>query len=350
MRMRKTACAIALFVCAPVMAPAAEKVSWPTTLPVYDHIVVVIEENKDFEQIFGNEFDAPYIRNLAAEGASISRMFGEEHYSQGNYFWLFSGSNQNVGFFDQVPSAANHPDYPFRASNLGEQLIKKGLSFKGYSESLPEIGSEIDVDPPNCSGRSCVYARKHVPWISFANVPNGTTVETSSNLRFADFPSDYATLPTVAFVIPNLNNDMHNGKPAKSIPAGDAWLRKNLDGYYQWAKTHNSLLIVTFDENDDKDKYHGLTNPLVRPSPAYPPTDEHNQHLLDLQNRIVTIFAGAHIKPGVYAEGKGITHVNILRTIEAMYGLPKSGAQQPNAAGGGIADETIVTDVFAPRP
>jgi hypothetical protein len=38
--------------------------------------------------------------------------------------------------------------------------------------------------------------------------------------------------------------------------------------------------------------------------------------------------------------------VNILRTIEAMYGLPKSAAQQPNAAGGGIADETIITDVF----
>jgi hypothetical protein len=38
--------------------------------------------------------------------------------------------------------------------------------------------------------------------------------------------------------------------------------------------------------------------------------------------------------------------VNVLRTIEAVYGLPKSGAQQPNAAGGGIADETIITDVF----
>jgi hypothetical protein len=59
----------------------------------------------------------------------------------------------------------------------------------------------------------------------------------------------------VAFVIPNLNHDMHNGNPAQSIPAADAWLRANPDGYYQWAKTHNSLLIVTFDENDAKDKY-----------------------------------------------------------------------------------------------
>jgi acid phosphatase len=151
-------------------------------------------------------------------------------------------------------------------------------------------------------------------------------------------------LPTVAFVIPNLNHDMHNGKPGQSIPAGDAWLRQNLDGYYQWAKTHNSLLIVTLDENDDQGGYYGLTNPLIGPNPRYPP--RYNQLLRDIQNRIVTIFAGAHIKPGSYAEGKGITHVNILRTIEAMYGLPKSGAQQPNAAGGGIADETIITDVF----
>jgi phosphatidylinositol-3-phosphatase len=346
-------CAIALFTCVPsVVAVYADTQSWPSTLPVYDHIVIVIEENKDFEQIFGGEFHAPYLTKLAAEGASIGHMFGEEHYSQGNYFWLFSGSDQNVGFLDQVPSVATHPDYPFRASNLGEQLIKKGLSFKGYAESLPAIGSEVDFDPPNCSEDSCVYGRKHVPWISFANVPNGTTMDTSSNLRFADFPSDFATLPTVAFVIPNLNHDMHNGEPAESIPTGDAWLQQNLDPYYQWAKTHNSLLIVTFDENDDKDSYLGLTNPQVSPSPIYPPVDKYNQHLLDLQNRTVTIFAGAHIKPALkpdaYAEGKGITHVNILRTIEVMYGLPKSGAQQPNAAGDGIGDETIITDVFEP--
>src|SRR5947208_6919529 len=113
--------------------------------------ISVVEENKDYEQILGGH-DAPYLGKLAAEGASFSRMFGEEHYSQGNYFWLFSGSNQNVGFYDRVPNAANHPHYPFKASNLGEQLIKKGLSFKGYAESLPAIGSTVDVDPPNCKG------------------------------------------------------------------------------------------------------------------------------------------------------------------------------------------------------
>src|SRR5262249_41905543 len=160
----------------------------------------------------------------------------EEHHSQGNYFWLFSGSNQHVGFKDVVPNAMNNPHYPFQAPNLGAALIAKGLSFKGYAEDLPAIGSS--VGSTTNADKEIIYARKHVPWVSFANVPNGDTAATSSNLRFADFPRDPAqfnTLPTVAIVIPNLHNDMHNGKPKQSVPRGDAWLKKNLDAYYQWA-------------------------------------------------------------------------------------------------------------------
>jgi phosphatidylinositol-3-phosphatase len=315
---------------------------WPASLPVYDHIVIIVEENKDYDQIIGNH-DAAYINTtLKAEGAGFTRMFGEEHFSQGNYFWLFSGDNHTIGFTDKVPSATTTPHYPFTTANLGAQLIEMGLSFKGFSESLPAIGFT------GVSSADHLYARKHVPWISFANVPNGDSVATSSNLRFADFPSapsQYDRLPTVAFVIPNLENDMHNGPVTTSIPAGDRWLKKNIDSYYQWAKGHNSLLILTFDENDDKRGYSGLTNPLVDPSSCVG-TGRDRELCLDLQNRIVTIFAGAHIKAGEYPEGKGITHVNILRTIEAMYGLSASGRQQPNAAGGGIADDLIITDIF----
>jgi len=36
----------------------------------------------------------------------------------------------------------------------------------------------------------------------------------------------------------------------------------------------------------------------------------------------------------------------ILRTLEAMYGLSRSGHQQPNAVRAGITDDYIMTDVF----
>lgn len=330
-------CAIAFGGLTPTVVAASEStVSWPANLPVYDHIVIVVEENKDYDEIIGNK-DAEFINELAAEGASFTRMFGEEHNSQGNYFWLFSGSNQGVGFKDKIPTRS------LATSNLGQQLIKKGLSFKGYSQSLPAVGSTVEKLPSGC-GYPCVYGRKHVPWISFKNVPNGTSPETSSNLRFADFPADFSRLPTVAFVIPDLDHDMHNvddADPAasfpKSIRTGDGWLRENLGPYYQWAKTHNSLLIVTFDESNDKSGVLGLTNPSATP--------DHDQRQLDLQNRIATVIAGDHVKPH-YVEAQAMTHVNILRTIEAMYGLPKSGAQQVNAMHAGISDDRIETDAF----
>jgi acid phosphatase len=303
---------------------------WPDGLPVYDHVVLVIEENKDFGQIVGRPDLAPYINDtLCKEGACFTQMYGEEHHSQGNYFWLFSGSNHNVGFDDHVPTEL------IKARNLGASLLAKGLSFKGYSEDLAAVGFEGNLAPQQAPA----YARKHVPWVSFENVPNGATVARSSNLRFRDFPRDpdgFRSLPTVAFVIPNLQNDMHDGELEASIRRGDAWLKNNLDDYYRWAKNNNSLLVVTFDENDDRTA--GLTDPF-----ATPPVPGGK----DKRNQICTVFAGARIKPGRYDEGKGITHVNVLRTLESMYGLPKAGKQQKFAEQGGIGDDYLITDVFS---
>ncbi len=290
---------------------------------MYDHVVIVIEENKDFDQIIGSS-NAPYINGvLRKEGATLTKMFGEEHHSQGNYFWLFSGSNQGVGFIDEIPHKS------FKTSNLGAELIRTGHSFKAYSEDLPEIGSTVS--------REKLYVRKHIPWISFSNVPNGKTVADSSNLRYPqDFPSDYNALPTVSFVTPNSVNDMHDGPAPAGVVVGDKWLKQHIGGYYEWAKQHNSLLILTFDENDERTMFGGLTDPA-----------EKNP---EKRNRIVTIFAGAHIKPGEYVEGKGVNHVNVLRTLEAMYKLNKSGNQGWKALEANIADDFLIKDVFDVAP
>ena len=326
-------------------APAASShpgaLAWPAGWPVYDHVVVVIEENKDYDRIVGNP-QAPYLNQvLRREGANLTRMFAEEHVSEGNYFWLFSGSNQGVGFQDQVPGEV------FAAPSLGGQLRAAGRSFRGYAEDLPAVGSTV--------AGAGHYARKHVPYISFADVPGGSDPAVSGNLRFADFPAPggYPALPTVAFVVPNLINDMHDcpGPGGEDCVArGDAWLRANLDPYYQWAKTHNSLLVLTFDENDDPVGYRGLTDPAMDPAALGPGADPALVRFRKAaQNRIATLLAGAHVKPGDYPEGKGVTHVNLLRTLEAMYGLGRAGAQQPRAAAWGISDDALLTDVFRHR-
>src|SRR5258708_14303277 len=167
---------------------------WAAGLPVYDHVVIVVEENKDYEQIIGNR-NAPYINDvLRKEGASLTKCFAEEHHSEGNYFWLFSGSNQHVGFTDKIPSR------DLTTGNLGEELIHAGRSFKGYCTGLPRIGS--------LPWEQSLSAGNYVRWVSFSNVPHGKTVHYSSHLRFPQqFPSHYNPLPPFSFFIPYLFNN-----------------------------------------------------------------------------------------------------------------------------------------------
>jgi hypothetical protein len=238
-----------------------------TTLPRPDHVVIVIEENHGFDQIIGAAA-APYINRLARQGALFTDAHGITHPSEPNYLALFSGSTQGV-HDDSCP-------HSFSAPNLGRALLDAGLTFTGYSENLPTAGSTV------CGANG--YVRKHNPWVNFTNVP------ATANLPFDRFPTDYRSLPTVAVVVPTEDNDMHSG----SIQRGDAWLQQHLDGYVQWAQTHNSLFILTWDEDD-------FTTP----------------------NQIPTLFVGPMVRAGRYAEP--INHYHVLRTLEDLYSLPYAG-------------------------
>jgi acid phosphatase len=243
--------------------------------PRYDHVLVVVMENHGLAQVVGNP-SAPYFTALAAQGANFTNSHGVAHPSQPNYLALFSGSTHGIAN-DSCPHS--FPD----ADNLGAQLSAAGLGFTGYSESMPSAGYTACV-----AGR---YARKHNPWVNFPNVPAG------ANQPWSAFPTDFTALPAVSFVVPNLLNDMHDG----SVATGDTWLKANIDVYAQWAKTHNSLLIVTFDEDD----YSTSTN------------------------LIPTVMVGASIVPGSY--GAPINHYSILATIENIFGLPRLTSAAPIA-------------------
>lgn len=258
------------------------------TLPRPDHIVIVVEENHSFGEIIG-ESETPYINSLVEDGALLTQFFAFHHPSQPNYFVLFSGDRQGV---KKDECLEQHPLKTARS--LGGQLVRNGLSFKGYAEGLPKVGFV------QC--RSGKYVRKHAPWISFADVPSLVS------LAFSEFPTDFEKLPTVAMVIPDLDNDMHDGLPGTRRKKGDNWLRENLNSYVKWAKTHNSLLIVTWDEDSDI----RCSLPIHKKSDCdtKPP-----------RNRIATIFVGEMVKPGSTSD-KQYTHVDLLRTLLEMYGLP----------------------------
>ena len=114
---------------------------------------------------------------------------------------------------------------------------------------------------------------------------------TSSAIPSTHFPCDFSTFPKVSFVTPELCRDMHDC----SVSKGDTWLKNNLGAYATWAESNNSLLILTFDEDN---RLSG--------------------------NRITTVLYGQPVKPGS-TSGETYNHYNVLRTLEDMYGTAHAG-------------------------
>ena len=258
----------------------------------YDHIVMVVLENHAYDQVVGNK-DAPFINGLLTNShtAVFTQSYALTHPSQPNYVMLFSGSNQGI-IDDKIPV-----DTPFTTPNLGAELLQNGYSFSGYSESLPYTGYT------GVSFKS--YFRTINPWVNWQG--NGTNgIPSSLNIPFSQFPTDYTKLPTVSFVIPNLDDDMHNG----TIAQGDQWLKTNLELYINWAIDHNSLFILTYDEDD-----------------------------FSRVNQILSFFTGARIKGGKYSQR--ITHYNVLRTVEDFYHLPYAGVSADSSSLLGIVNSGL---------
>lgn len=258
-------------------------------IPHYDHVVVVVEENHAFNELI-NSANAPFINELAKGGTLFTGSHGIGHPSQPNYLALFSGSTQGVKGDGCLQALT-----PFKTPNLGAALINKGLTFKGYAETMPAVGFLGCTSGSSAVTLGRLYARKHTPWVNWLGTCHHC-IPDSLSVPMTAFPKNYKKLPTVSFVVPNMDDDMHNigilGDGA-AIRRGDHWLKENLGDYAKWAKKHNSLLIVTFDE-DDYDPKNG--------------------------NRIATIFYGARVNQMEYS--KTVNHYYILHTLEVMYGLP----------------------------
>jgi hypothetical protein len=211
---------------------------------------------------------------------------------------------------------------PFVTPNLGAALIGSGKTYASFSESLPYPHYDA---PDDASPIADLYRRKHNPtinWIDFGsravpydtrrfllpvetNLAFGATEDPVDGKRYRGFavdaqgkPIGFDQLPTVSIVVPNEQHDLHS---AGKAPA-NAWLEANIKPYADWARTHDSLLIVTFDEDGTTDASHG-------------------EPYLTGMHPIVTLFYGppGKVVPGTYDER--IDHLNVLATVLDRYGL-----------------------------
>ena len=251
-------------------------------VPHHDRVVVVIMENKSYDEVRTQ----PYTASLISAGAVFTQSFATNHPSQPNYFVLWAGSTLGVTN-DNCPA----PGTPFSAENLGHACEAAGLTWRAYSENLAVAGGiACSYDGNTSTG---LYTRKHDPWTCFVNLDH------SRERPYADLATDIAggTLPNLVFVIPNNCHNTHNSStPGCGVANGDAWLAANLPAI-RGALGPKGLLILTWDEDDSS-----------------------------AGNHILTVFAGPLVVPGAVST-RTITHYTVVRTICDVLGLtPFAGA------------------------
>ena len=253
-------------------------------VPRYEHVFIIVEENKDYAQIMDPAL-APNITRLAAHYGDAAGFFAEVHPSEANYVAMLGGDTFGVHDDDAYyctsgsdrplcdhSKEAGYVDHTVRKPHLGDQLAAAGLTWKGYYENLPEPGSmAVTASDPafdNGTRKTALYASKHSGFMNFASAQSDTA-RAQRIVGFDQLKQDLASgqLPNFALIVPNQCNEMHglkgDGVPADCDSANKTGLIRRGDKVVgelvqriqatpAWKGRGHFAIVITFDESGDK--------------------------------------------------------------------------------------------------
>jgi hypothetical protein len=369
--MSRTVRSLLLALCVPlaVAAPGATGTAFGALPPIH-HVFIVMLENENAATTFGPGSPAPYLsKTLRSKGAFIPKYYGVTHLSLGNYLGLVSGQGSNpqtqadCQFFNEFSFVGTGSDgqalgqgcvYPSSVRTIANQLIGRGLTWKGYMEDMgndparesatcghPAIGAR---DPTQNAEVGDQYAARHNPFVYFHSIIDYHACEVR-DVPLSRLPDDLANLrvANLSFITPNLCHDGHDEPCVDGEPGGmasaDAWLR-------QWVPQiikspvfkRDGLLLITFDEAEAEG---GTADASACCNEAQFPNTLNNGGPVQGRGggRVGAVALSPFIRPGTKTL-HAYNHFSTLRTFEQIFGLPFLGyAGSPNPGSFG-------TDVF----
>jgi acid phosphatase len=244
------------------------------TVPAFDHIFTIVMENHSYGQIVGSG-SAPYINSLAAKYGLATNYFAVAHPSLPNYLALTGGSTFGI--------TSDCTTCFVSAPNIAKDRVEaSGRSWKAYMESMPKACFVGDSYP---------YMQKHDPFIYFNDIRTNAA-ECNKVVPYSALATDLksaGTTPNYAWITPNMCNDMHDC----SVSTGDTWLKNNVPAILNSAAftAQNSLLMITWDEDNGSSGNHVATLVIAKSVPAG------------------------------FRSGVHYTHYSLLRTVESAWGL-----------------------------
>ena len=202
------------------------------------HIVMVMEGNQSYSTVVGNTASWLHLNALIGQGALATHYYADTHPSIGNYFMLTTG---------QILANDDGSTTVWNADNIARRMLAAHVPFRVYAEGIPQ--------PGYLGGDTGLYAIRHNPFAMLSRVADDPQVADAVIWPFSQFAIDAAnnTLPEFSFVVPDLNDDAHNGTPQQA----DDWLQTSivepLSRYSAFQPGGDGLLIVDFEEAYDSD-------------------------------------------------------------------------------------------------
>ena len=317
-------------------------------LPPVGHVFVIVLENQDFADSFGDNPKSTYLgRDLVAQGQLLSQYHGIGHQSLDNYIAMISGQAPNPitqsdcqlfqAFFPGTIGADGQASgtgcvYASTVMTVADQLTAKGLTWGGYMQDMGNTPGEARTcRHPPVGGRDNTqsarptdqYAARHNPFIYFHSLLD--TAECADNdVPLDDLPAVLMSdsVPSFVFITPDLCSDGHDAGCPDGSPGGfagiDAFLRKWVPAIRaSRAYRDGGMLIVTYDESA-----HGAEGCCVQDAPNTPnaggPTPGSGG------GRIGGVVLSPYVQPGSVNETP-YNHYSLLRTVENLFGLDPLG-------------------------
>jgi phosphatidylinositol-3-phosphatase len=296
--------------CLAGLAPApASKAATPIR-----HVFVIVMENHDARQIYGNATEAPFIQTLLRDYAHATNFDDELPGldSEPHYLWMEAGTNAFADHTFKTDAGPSKSNSTGSTAHLVTQIKNAAnLTWTTYQEGQSAATGACPI------ARSGLYASKHNPFVFFRDVsgdpPSKTNAYCAAHSKpYGALVDDLAAnkVANYVFIAPNVCNDMHGAlrcPGADKIRRGDDWLKRELPHLVTWATAHSGVIFLTWDEGSATTK-------------------------------IPFLAIGAGVKAN-YTGGVAYDHGSIVKSVEEIFGLPILSA---------VAEKNDLSDLFRP--
>ena len=272
------------------------KITSEDSIPVFDHVVVITLENKEFDTVIGNLFMPTYNR-YARDYALLTEFYAVTHPSLPNYLAMIGGETFDI--------QENCQDCFINAPSLPDLIEASGRLWKTYQEDMHDpcgLGNQDEDE----------YVQKHNPFVYFDTIRLDQERCERSVVPFDVLQNDIdaGTLPNFIFITPNMCNNSHDC----NLIVTDVWIAELLDRLVPALDQEGSnyLIVLNWDEGQGDGSCCGLAAQAGGRIPVV----------------LISPLVQSHFK-----DSTPYTHYSLLKTISRSWDLPYLGhAEEDNTA------------------